>query len=72
MKVPDTQENMMKCICMKCPSYNMCMKEKVEGLYCSKGKSACGFKEIGCTCAHCPLWPEYKLKILYHCVTGAE
>ena len=72
MKVPDTEENLMKCICMQCPTYNMCMKDKMEGLFCSRGKSTCELKELGCICNKCPLWSEYVLNVLYHCVNGAE
>lgn len=72
MKVPETKENMMKCICMKCPTYNICMKEKMEKFFCSKGKAKCKFKEMGCICAECTLWSEYMLNVLYYCVQGAE
>ena len=72
MKFPNTKENMMKCIFMKCPTYNMCMKDKMEGMFCSAGKSSCELKQTGCICTDCPLWTEYELKIAYHCVNGAE
>jgi len=64
--------DMMKCICMKCPTYNMCMKYKMEGMFCSIGKSSCELNQTGCVCADCSLWTEYELKIAYHCVSGAE
>lgn len=70
MKVPDTKENMMKCICMKYPTHNVCMKEKMEGFFCSKGKATCELKEMGCICADCALWAEYKLNVPYYCVNG--
>ena len=70
MTVPDTQENMTKCLCVKCPTYNMCMKDKMERLFCSKGKSTCVLREMGCICTQCPLWREYNLSALYYCMTG--
>ncbi|MFC1875224.1 DUF2769 domain-containing protein [Chloroflexota bacterium] len=71
-KVPDTQENLNKCICGGCPSHNQCMKDKMEGLYCAKGKSTCEFEKIGCLCAVCPLTPEFNLDKLYYCEIGAS
>ena len=41
MKVPDTQENLMKCICGSCPTYNQCMKDKMQGFFCAREKSDC-------------------------------
>ncbi len=71
-KVPDTPENMAKCICGQCPSHDACMKEKMEGLFCAKGKSSCEVTQKGCVCAVCPLTPEFDLGKLYYCETGAE
>jgi len=71
-KVPDTQENLQKCICGECPSYNQCMKDKMEGLYCAKGKSACEFEKIGCLCVACPLTSEFNLDKLYYCEIGVS
>ena len=67
MKVPDTKENMMKCICPECPTYNDCMKQKMGGLFCSKGKATCEFEEMGCICVECPLSGEFNLTSLYYC-----
>ncbi len=72
MKVPDTKENLMKCICMGCPSYDDCMKKKTEGLFCSRGRSGCKIEEIGCICGECSLTSEYNLASLYYCSKGAE
>ncbi len=71
-KVPDTPENMAKCICGQCPSHDACMKEKMEGLFCAKGKSSCEVTQKGCICGVCPLTPEFGLTKLYYCETGAE
>jgi hypothetical protein len=71
-KVPDTPENMAKCICGQCPSHDACMKEKMEGLFCAKGKSSCEVTQKGCICGVCPLTPEFSLSKLYYCETGTE
>lgn len=70
-KVPDTQENVQKCICGGCPSYDQCMRDKDEILYCARGKSKCEIVKNGCRCGSCPLTPEFDLDRLYYCATGA-
>ncbi len=72
MKVPDTKENLMKCICGSCPSYDQCMKDKMQGLFCARGKSDCEIEKKGCICGQCPLSSEYSLENLYYCINGAE
>ena len=69
-KVNDTQENLQKCICGQCPSYNECMKGKSEGLYCARGKSSCEFEKKGCICGACPVTSEFNLDKLYYCEIG--
>ena len=71
-KVPDTPENVKKCICGECPSYNQCMKGNSELLYCAKEKSACEFDKIGCMCTVCPLTLQFNLDKLYYCETGVK
>jgi hypothetical protein len=56
-EVPDTQENVQKCICGGCPSYDQCMREKDEILYCARERSNCEISKNGC---------------LYYCEIGAE
>jgi len=68
--VPSTQENLKKCICGDCPSYNQCMSDKMEGLFCSQGKSTCEFEKIGCLCEACPLTSEFNLGKMYYCELG--
>ena len=70
-KVPDTKENLMKCICGSCPSHDQCMKDKMEGLFCARGKASCEFDKQGCICCTCPLTPEFGLDKMYYCETGA-
>jgi hypothetical protein len=67
MKVPDTKENLKKCICASCPSYNECMKKGPEGLYCARGRSECELKREGCICPQCPIAGEYQLFGGYYC-----
>jgi len=61
MEVPDTKENIEKCICKKCPTYNDCMSGGSEALYCSSGKSKCKIEEEECICEQCPIDKEYHL-----------
>jgi hypothetical protein len=66
------EENKKKCICPRCPSYNACMKEKGELLYCASGKSACTVTMKGCICPGCPVTAAFGLKKAYFCVKGTE
>ncbi len=70
-KVPDTSENLQQCICGECPSYNDCMRDKMEGLYCAREKSSCEFDKNGCLCGACPLVMDYALDKMYYCEIGA-
>jgi len=72
LKVPDNFESFIKCICLKCPSHNKCMKLKVQKVFCAKGLSKCNIEKKGCICNSCPLATEYNLKSLYYCIYGAE
>lgn len=67
MDVPKTEENMQKCTCMSCSSYNPCMKEKMQGLFCSTGKTDCDFERQGCVCGDCPVHSEYSLSGSFFC-----
>ena len=70
MKVPDTKDTVEKCICPNCPSYNDCMKQGMEGLYCARGKTDCDLKRQGCVCPRCPVAKEYQLLGGYYCIIG--
>jgi len=70
-KVPETEETMKKCICGGCPSYNQCMEENMEGLFCATGTTACELIKNGCICGACPLTDEYSLDKMYYCEIGA-
>jgi hypothetical protein len=70
-KVPDTEENLKKCLCGGCPTYNECMKGKMEGIFCARAKSDCDLTKDGCLCGACPLTSQYGLNEMYYCETGA-
>jgi len=71
MVVPDTQENLMKCICGGCPTYNDCMRDGMQGMFCARAESDCELAERGCICGECPLKSEYMLTGMYYCKNGA-
>lgn len=70
-KVADTKENLDKCVCGKCPTYDDCAREKMELLYCAKGVSSCALEEKGCICGTCPVHSENQLVSGYFCTKGA-
>ena len=72
MKVPYNFKSFVKCICIKCPSHNKCMKFRLQKVFCAKGKASCKIEKLGCLCQQCPLTTEYNLKNLYYCITGLE
>lgn len=72
MKVDDTNDNFKKCICQNCPTYNECMKEKREKLFCAKGKTSCLPEKQGCICPECSIASEYNLEKVYYCHIGPE
>lgn len=72
-KVPDTQVNVEKCICPRCPTFlaSECAKSNQETLYCARGKSGCDLVDHGCLCGMCPLWDEFSLSKGYFCLNGS-
>ena len=72
MKIPDTQENLMKCICGQCPTYSQCMKDNMEGLYCAGKESNCDIEKMGCICGQCPIFAEHDLVKFYYCIPEDE
>jgi hypothetical protein len=61
MPVPNTKENMGKCICPVCPTYSSCMGDAAEKLYCAAGKSGCELVKDECICETCPVDKEFQL-----------
>jgi hypothetical protein len=63
----------MLCICRDCPTYNECMREKDELLFCFGGKSLnCTFEKRGCLCPTCPVTSLTGLSKSYYCIRGSE
>lgn len=60
------------CICMDCPMYNQCAKEKYEGLYCFLGKSECNLEEDDCICPECEVFEELEFENDLFCIKGNE
>jgi hypothetical protein len=72
-KVINNAENGKHCICPKCPSYNVCGKEKNELLFCAAPKAArkCAYNENGCICDGCEVYKNNKLTKGYYCRKGS-
>ena len=70
MKIINSSENLAKCLCPNCPSFNACMSEKSEALFCARGATACEFAKKGCICGACPIVKENNLDRGYFCTTG--
>lgn len=64
-KVPDTTENMSRCLCSGCPSY-----PGAGGFFCAKGKSDRPVQRRGCMCTGCVNFKEYGLQDGYYCASG--
>ncbi len=61
------------CVCGSCPTYNECMHEKSELLYCIAGRSpTCSFEKRGCSCPVCPVKVTLGLSNAYYCIKGSE
>lgn len=70
MEVLNNSENAERCICPNCPTYNDCMKEKEQKLFCARGETECSPEKQGCICGECPVASEYRLSDLYFCKIG--
>lgn len=72
-KVANTQENIKKCACTECPSYNDCSRDKGVKLFCSDevGKSICALAMNGCLCGPCAVHEENDLRAGYYCIHGS-
>ncbi len=65
--VPNNVENFQMCLCVNCPTYNTCMKEKEQRLFCSVGRTSCEVARNGCICGDCPVATEYRLAGYFFC-----
>ncbi len=66
MPVPNTQENISRCVCGSCPSY----LEGGSGFFCSLSQSQKNPERKGCICNTCGNWGEFGLSTGYYCVEG--
>jgi len=66
------EEEKKLCICKDCSTYDTCMTENMEGLYCALGKSPCLVHERECICSGCPIYKEYGLTYNNYCIKGSE
>ncbi|MFA6594528.1 MAG: DUF2769 domain-containing protein [Candidatus Buchananbacteria bacterium] len=71
MTIQNTEENVGRCICGQCSSYNDYLKNKRELLFCAAGKASCELKKSGCLCGSCPIATEYNFNGGYCCIDGA-
>jgi hypothetical protein len=67
----DTDANTGRCKCPACPTYNGCMREKDQRLYCGRGKTDCFPTAQSCICGECAVWADYGLDNYYYCMEGA-
>jgi hypothetical protein len=61
MPVPNTKENLEKCMCKECATYSICMTDAKEGLFCAIGKSGCPITQNECICPDCMIDKEFQL-----------
>ena len=71
MRPEDTEKNTSRCLCPGCPTYNDCMRDASQWLFCSRGETECLPHARGCICGECPVWEEYDLASTYYCLEGA-
>jgi hypothetical protein len=66
-------ELMKMCTCPKCPTFNECAKNAMEGLFCSMGHSFhCITENKGCICSSCPVAKMQGLTHQSFCLMGNE
>ncbi|CEA13868.1 MULTISPECIES: DUF2769 domain-containing protein [Methanobacterium] len=60
------------CVCRSCPTYDQCMTENSESLFCFLGKSQCEVDPAECICSTCPAHDNFQLKHELYCLKGSE
>jgi len=68
--VEDIEENFRDCYCPACPTYDQCMKDKGEKLFCARRTSACPVTRRGCECGECTVAVRCGLSLNYYCDAG--
>lgn len=71
MKVDDNETTVAQCICPECPTYDDCMREASETLYCARGETRCEARAVECICPDCAVWSNYSLSSTFFCLEGA-
>lgn len=73
LKVEKNENNVSKCLCPGCPTYNDCAREKNEKLFCAEALAGrtCSYEMNGCVCGDCPVHKENNLTALYYCAHGS-
>lgn len=71
MKPADTESNASACLCPDCPTYNDCMRDNAELLFCGRGGTSCEVSAVECICGDCSVWAENSLSSYYFCIRGA-
>jgi len=69
MKVPNTEENLSKCVCGGCPTFHFNLLE--GGFFCALSSFSKASDRKGCNCPACPAFTKYSLERGYFCIWGA-
>jgi len=70
MNVEDTVDNSEQCVCPGCPTYDRCMSDASEALYCARSETVCEPEAKSCLCGGCPVWAVSGLEEYYYCLRG--
>ena len=60
------------CICRDCSSFNQCMGENKDALFCILGKTNCKSEIVNCMCSECPAYAKFQMKHNSYCANGSE
>jgi hypothetical protein len=71
MRPEDDELNVSRCQCPNCPTYDDCMSDRGQRIYCSRGKTDCTPTPKGCICPECQVWLDNDLSERYYCANGA-
>jgi hypothetical protein len=66
----DVEQNSSRCLCPGCPTYNQCMRDAGQRMFCARGMTECTPSAHGCICGDCPVWADYGLGQYYFCLEG--
>ena len=61
------------CSCSGCPTYNECMRENEELVFCMTGASVtCSFDATTCLCIGCPVAAEFGAGKAFSCIRNSR